>query len=256
MSPISSDTLFHFTPTLQNLLSILEKEFRPRLSVEDFGYVAQYLEDDEIERECGVPMVSFCDIPLSQVVTHMGRYGHYGLGLTKEWGRMNGVSPVMYVHENAPGPRSVARLIQLLKSELLLGGQPLERATALQPGQVLYHLKPYSGKLIRGNRSEDYVRFYDEREWRYVPENIEDIPSVSREELADPVRCKPIVDLVDDLPALSFEPRNINFIIVEKESELLTMFHAIDEIKVRYDKDDRNLLKTKIISAERIKKDF
>jgi Putative abortive phage resistance protein AbiGi, antitoxin len=256
MSRISSDTLFHFTPTLENLVSILVNEFRPRLCVEDFGYVAQYLDDEEVEPECGIPMVSFCDIPLSQVTTHMGRYGHYGIGLTKKWGRENGVSPVMYVHENAPGPRSVARLIQLIGSEPLQGQPVAVRALALQPGQVLYHLKPYNGTLIRRDRTEQDVCFYDEREWRYVPANVEEIPSISREQLADPVRCKPVVDLVDGLPSLSFDPWDINYIIVSREAELLPLFYAIDAIKEKYDDDVKNLLKTKLICAERIMKDF
>jgi hypothetical protein len=71
MSRISSDTLFHFTPTLENLVSILVNEFRPRLCMEDFGYAAQYLHDDDVEPECGIPMVSLRDIPLSQVAAHM-----------------------------------------------------------------------------------------------------------------------------------------------------------------------------------------
>src|SRR3989442_11739855 len=50
-------------------------------------------------RSLAFPMVSSCDIPLSQVSTHMTTYGRYALGLTKTWGQKRGLTPVMYVHQ-------------------------------------------------------------------------------------------------------------------------------------------------------------
>ena len=74
--PISSSTLFHFTSSIDYIRSILEDEFRPNLSLEDLSCL-------ELQEKVAIPMVSFCDIPLSQTKAHMQYYGHYGIGLAK-----------------------------------------------------------------------------------------------------------------------------------------------------------------------------
>jgi hypothetical protein len=82
---ISSNTLFHFTDKIENVISILKEEFRPHFCLEDLNdFVAP---DDRIEElEHAIPMVCFCDIPLSQSMNHRKTYGNYGIGLSKEWG--------------------------------------------------------------------------------------------------------------------------------------------------------------------------
>jgi len=39
--PLSANSLFHFTNSLENLLNILKEEFRPRFCLEDFGGLFQ-----------------------------------------------------------------------------------------------------------------------------------------------------------------------------------------------------------------------
>jgi hypothetical protein len=256
MSLISSDTLFHFTRYRENLIGILTHEFKPRLSVESFEYVTHYLPPNDFMKHCGIPMVCFCDIPLSQVGLHMRRYGRYGIGLKKAWGIKKGVSPVMYVHEHAPGPIGVAKLISLMALMSQFGVPEDVANIALQPGRLAYYLKPYEGELIRNGEAPSAVRFYDEREWRYIPAETESIPPISPQDLADPVISRPVRELVDKLPRLGFDPWDINYIVVESDSEVLQMSDAIDTIKEAYDLDAKRLLKTKIISAERIAADF
>jgi len=47
--------------------------------------------------------VSFCDIPYKDTKIHRQCYGNYGLVMEKDWGIKNGISPVRYIHKNAPG---------------------------------------------------------------------------------------------------------------------------------------------------------
>ena len=104
MSIISANTLFHFTRTKETLLSILETGFRPAYSTE-FGPAT----NGRIV-ECEIPMVCFCDLPLSSLDKHINGhhwrynnkeekflgYGKYGLGMSKIWGTEQQLNPVTY----------------------------------------------------------------------------------------------------------------------------------------------------------------
>lgn len=59
---LSSSTLFHFTPKMEYLLSILQDGFWPRYCVEK-GWGNNYI-------DFALPMVCFCDIPLAQISEH------------------------------------------------------------------------------------------------------------------------------------------------------------------------------------------
>ena len=81
-------TLFHFTKNEEAFYSILtELYFKPFLARERIVGVKG-------RRNFAVPMVSFCDIKLSQIKDHSGKYGEFGFGLTKEWAEKNDLHPV------------------------------------------------------------------------------------------------------------------------------------------------------------------
>lgn len=201
-------------------------------------------------------MVCFCDIPLSQVSTHMDHYGSYGIGLSKTWGISKGISPVIYIHENSPAPHSAAHLIALLDGLHATNASDDFKTLAITSGQLIYFLKPYTGILTRLGKPPRQVRFYDEREWRYLPAEIESIPALSAEDLQDPVKSRGALDQVNQLPALSFEPRDINYIIVRHNNELLPMYRALRTIKAKYEEPEKDLLVTKLVSAQQIMEDF
>lgn len=94
--PISTSTVFHFTRSSENLISILAHTFRPHFCLEDLNVVMPDSRHEE-DLEFAIPMVSFCDIPLSQVSPHLKHYGNYGIGLSKDWAISSGLAPVLYV---------------------------------------------------------------------------------------------------------------------------------------------------------------
>ncbi|HHD63799.1 MAG TPA: hypothetical protein ENK96_05420 [Desulfobulbaceae bacterium] len=94
---ISTNTVFHFTKSIDCLESILTNDFYPQLCIEDiFGPLA-----GELEAEKAIPMVCFCDIPLSQIKKHIKNYGEYAIGLSKEWAIRNKINPVLYTFSNS-----------------------------------------------------------------------------------------------------------------------------------------------------------
>jgi hypothetical protein len=152
---VSSNILFHFTKSMADLKRILKHGFSPH-------YCPEYTLDP-VDRKAAlkrhppthaVPMVCFCDLPLSLIRKHLKKYGNYGIGLTKQWGRRNGVAPVIYTH-----PRTQTRLLSRLTARTAANDLKLLSA----------YTKPYLGPEWKDKGGKLKVRFYDEREWRYVP---------------------------------------------------------------------------------------
>ena len=97
---LSSNSIIHFTNTKEKLQGILKSNFKIKyckesIDFKDGGPVSFY-----------VPMVSFCDIPLSEVKNHISKYGPYGIGLTKKWAEKNLLNPVLYLDKKSSLARS------------------------------------------------------------------------------------------------------------------------------------------------------
>jgi len=251
MSPLSSSTLFHFTPRLENLLGILTDEFLPHYSLEDYapvfgGRIAG-------DAAAAIPMVCFCDMPLSQAAGHITSYGRYSIGLTKSWGMAAGVAPVLYTY---PDSATTAAVIYLhLRIEELQGTVGDGAPFSPQTERLICFVKPYEGELRRDGHDPKPVRFYDEREWRFVP--ARGWRALTRAEFADAqVRNAANGELWPAL-RLSFEPADIRYIVVAEEIEIPRMIQEVRRIKTpKFSGDDIALLCSRIVSAEQIAADF
>ena len=242
--PISSNTLFHFTNKYENLINILENDFRPHYSLEDFnaifpGQPVNYL-------KLAIPMVSFCDIPLSQTAEHLSTYGCYGIGLTKEWGKRNGITPVLYTYP-----------------ESLLAGfirQMIEKTQRLkdQEREFLYDIfrfiKPYKGSLFRVDATKEDVIFYNEREWRYIP--IEHKLLLKEDDFLNESERKKFNEDISCQHSIPFMPDDIRYLIVSTEEEILTLASDVEKLRSKFGGNQVKILTTRIIAAERIREDF
>src|SRR5438552_2629153 len=90
----SANTLFHFTG-VRALKGILRNGFYPKYRKENLSVATPRISK---YKNAYVPMVCFCDLPLSRIRQHIDFYGEYGIGMRKEgWGIERGISPIIYL---------------------------------------------------------------------------------------------------------------------------------------------------------------
>lgn len=257
MSRLSPDSLFHFTPTLENLQGILENTFYPRYCYEEFDLLDRGSQISAHFIEDALPMVCFCDIPLSQLLDHIKRYGEYGLGMSKQWGTKKKLNLVIYFNKGS----HLSEIMSTMTETLILN-----HSSALQTfSETHSYMKPYEGTLYRRGRPvKKGIRFYDEHEWRYVPSDkilkshnirtfIQRRICMNSEELKKENRKLEI-----DQIKLTFNANDIRYIIIKNENEINHMVDKLREIKSGrgYDPNTIDRLTSHIITVERIKTDF
>lgn len=259
MSNISSNSLFHFTPQLEYLTDIFKRGFQPRYCFEDLK-----LNDTRSIRgyNFGIPMTCFCDISLGQISKHISTYGNYGIGMKKSWGIKNRLNPIIYVNSNS----SVAEPLSIIaecglklnklkdKEARIIGGDIMNSWSAL-----LMYSKPHSGKFTHNGKEFKDVKFYNEREWRYVPtdgENVAPFGTLNKEKMEDQ-KALELANKRLGLHRLNFEPEDVNYIFVKEESEIHKMVEDLRKIKSgKYDEKTIDILNSKILTTRQILEDF
>jgi len=268
---LSSATLFHFTRSLETLKRILDGGFRPFYSSEDLQMFGV--------RECpGIPMVSFCDIPLSQTKTHVDDYGRYAIGLDKKWGMTKNISPVHYIYEGSICARVISEVYHSLPPGAFYRDCACMKFNTRTA--IFFYGKPYRGSLRRKDAAtgrivnKGNVTFYDEREWRYVPFadqtlNTESVPDGVRAMLSEG-EVKD-TDILNNASAslhnhykLTFGAEDTKYVIVDKEDEIPDLVDFINNFKGNHENnelsrctaDEKKRLTTRLISMRQIEEDF
>lgn len=245
MANISSTDLFHFVREEQYLQEIIKnKGFWPYYCVEYCW----------AKRHWAIPMVCFCDIPLSRIKNHIKKYGGkgYGIGMSKKWAVDNEVSPVLYASYKSPLYKKIYQFSRNLK--------PSKSEKDLSVAeQILYRIK----RVTASKTEQKYIKngskkrkFYNEREWRYIPQVTDKIhmelwdPSENSSESA--FRAKLSERTREQ--RLSFNANDVKYIIVpdgDSRESMLDFLNSLDmPIK------DIDLLKTKIMTVKDIYDDF
>jgi hypothetical protein len=248
------EILFHFSDK-SGLYGLLKSTFK-------VSYAREKIIGSENEREIGVPMVSFCDLRLSEIKSHMNKYGHYGIGLTKEWANRKGLNPVLYISQHSPfteGLISGLNGIHAHRRKL----EKSESASELTKDYMnIYntyrYVKNYEAPLKRkGHATVDNYRFADEREWRYVPPlGTSDLtPFVSANSIRTSALKNELNKSINHI-RLKFDPEDIRYLIVEKESEILELIDHLKSVKGRFGQNILNRLTSRILTAEQINKDI
>ena len=214
MISANSSSLIHFTPKMSTLKLILRNGLRYSYAFESFpkgvlynlvnetssipAFVLNYNEEHGV----AIPMVSFCDIPLTRAIEHSDIYGKYGIGIEKEFMLCyykNFFNPVIYSTSDSLDEafrffsserlKTMERIIEYIKNNMSEDEQikflcTIKSLTASEAILCLpkyiqneynqrvdegYYMsillaiyKPYKGINYLGKEQV----FYDEREWR------------------------------------------------------------------------------------------
>ena len=264
---VSANTLFHFT-SIKGLTGILASGgFYCQYSPEHFENI---LPSKSHYRFTYLPMTSFCDLTIMQLSNdslHRKSFGDFGIGLTKAWGVRNGVSPVMYVHKESQQTKRLNRLIKAIKQfrkntvdEETLDELAEETLDAIEQIDNIEqemidsfkYIKPYTGYWQKGKRKRKKIIFYDEREWRYSPlmKEYAVLSGVFKD------NKKEVKEINEKLKKkiIKFEVNDVKFIVIKKKKDLSAISDVIQNMTISEEQKDQ--LKTKVISFEEIKEDF
>lgn len=244
---ISANTLFHFTSEYEALINILRSRFYPRLCLEKGLWYPG-------DKKWAIPMVCFCDIPLSNIADHTKKYGNYAIGIKKTWAMEQGITPILYVHGNSSfigqGLEALNWSLELSKKD---EGHLKERLAQVM--SMFFMMKPYEGEQVINGKKEK-IRFYDEREWRYIPPIGGNQFNCLTEEQFNDINQREKLNSANEQYGVDFNPDVINYIIVEREDEIVPLMHELRSIKSNFAYKSVDLLSSRIISMDRIREDF
>lgn len=244
---LSSNSLIHFTNSKEALIGILTDNFKIK-------YCLEKILTPTGSMSLAVPMVSFCDIPMSQIKEHIGKYGPYGIGLSQEWGRSKGLNPVLYIDKSSSVGSNYRSALQESISGKKISEFSDHEANLLD---VARYMKNYEADLIRqGNLVKNNYRFADEKEWRYVPTREEtQIFIAPGRYTQDGIKDK-AAEMTSSL-RLHFEPKDIKYVIINDDSEIADFINIMRTAKGKhYSYHDVERLMTRLTTVEQIMADF
>lgn len=246
---ISTNSIIHYTKTIKALKSILENGLKVKYCYE------KVLASEKGHLHSAFPMVSFCDIPLSQVKDHLDSYGEFGIGLKKEWAKENKLSPVLYFDKDS-------ELMNYIRSEFERLNEKrkkneIEFSDMEHLITILAYSKNYEADLTRKGKTIKDYRFYNEREWRYIPNQEKlgtALPWITSD-LYNKNKIKHNKSLENI--KLSFDSNDISYIIVKCENDIKEITQTIRNIFAdKCTMQQMEILLTRIITTDQIRHDI
>lgn len=291
-------TLFHYTREESSLLSILKEGLRFTFCLEEYPLLQTLY--------VGVPMISFCDIPISDSVEHSNKYGKYAIGLTKEslFGCkdiLKRLSPVHYFispESIKPIFQERGRIMEKKKEFRKFDNFPIRKqlinqVESMETGDYT-KVDGISTELVREATSINmYIKQnlspvclaigllkpyyswskkkgawqsnYDECEWRIIEPEVwtmdgEGFDWLWTKDEYEKWRGENEKKAFIEDAKITFTADCIGFIVVPTEKEVPTFIQKLKSMDVlcgeKMSHDQRLLLYSKVISFERIRKDF
>lgn len=239
---IFSDSFFHYTEDFKVLPKIIEQGFKVSISKE------QYISSSGQLHYIQIPLVCFCDIPLSLIdyVT----YGHIGIGMSRSWGKAKKLQPVQYFSNSKLAISRVVEqhLIDCYSSNVLVESSIIRRQLSLLKPCEKYRDDSYGYRMIttkKGNEEKQFYRRdnYIEREWRKIYMNHWNDEYYMR-----------------NPSYLKFYSKDVKFLIVETENQRESLLNSILSLKniggYPCSENQKQSLCSKILVLNEIKKNF
>ncbi len=245
---ITSNTLFHFTTKLDTVCKILEsKKFIPFYSKED---LRPFIEKESRFQYAGIPMVCFCDIPLSLIRSHLSFYGKYGIGIKKSWATKYSISPVLYAMKSSSTAKKIRALRKVINKLKEDGLSTIDEKHILS---LIAYAKPFTGKIFRDGSWRTKKLLNEEREWRYVPNYI-DLDILDKEDIEDENYVNDWDDYVVSKYSIKFTPDDINYIIVHDEVDSIKIQELIYTMNLT--ENEKKILASKVLISKQFLKDI
>ena len=194
--------LYHATGSFDKLKKILREGFKPsyceesistdwsdeesKKEAETFHEAYRYRESfpemyptrelqDSNRISAYFPTISFCSVHLDHACQRMKSYGNYGVAMARNWGRDNGLNPVLYYEKSANVCKSFVRsffwlryntrdIEHAIQSDDWISGKAIAIRSLVQ---TFAYAKNFYAPLLRGgDLAEENYPFGYEREWR------------------------------------------------------------------------------------------
>lgn len=236
---IYSNSFFHFTKDIDSIEGIIHEGFKIHFCKEEL-----YTDEGHIDH-IGIPMSSFCDIPLSFI--SQINYGKYGIGMSRRWGIAHELQPVIY-YPNNKRCQSTQMVIMATKAFH-------EQPSHTEAFRILGYAKPlYKIEKNKDLNNNNYI----EREWRKVYASRMQFKWKTQQEYQayrgdDELNPKTAVGV-----PLRFSADDVNFIIIPR-NDAPNIRDYIMRSPIRYiggkntvviTNNDRELLLSKLVTYE------
>lgn len=234
---LSSNSLFHFTSKIDNIKDILQNGFWPKYCRES-NWKKDYI-------DFAVPMVCFCDIPLSLILEHITFYGGFGIGVSKKWIlEQKTITPVQYVSSGSHEYSAILKILTKLKNSTINEAEIHKLLLA----------KKVNGYINKDNNKR-YKKFYDEREWRHIPTKL------NKNDLIIPIKNNVFFQRESYSQktkdnSLIIPADNIQYLIIPNENYRDKLIQIINKIYPFKKEEERYRLISKIITVQQIENDF
>ena len=173
--------------------------------------------------------------------------------MSKRWAEKKGLNPVLYIKKTSHLATHIKALVEISRSTEELKSNMQKTLIS-----ILRYVKPFEGNYLRGEKIQDKIKFYDERELRYVPppEATKHHHLFLTPEKYKDSKIRDEYNSVVGKAKLSFEPDDIRYIIIRDEDEISSIVDELPKIKGKHSYQTVQKLLTRIITTEQIMRDF